>query len=683
MRTQWSLVKKDSIVQGIVYSERWKVPVEILPVHQRFVKILDKKNELLSMTEQMERYPQSMKKRLIDRIDNLEWDWNISRNRKFGIPIPIWFDKQTGDTILPPDEQIDQWAIDPVTDKPWWFGSSQYRPEELVLDTWFTSWLSPTINQTFINEKGYNHTIKPFDLRPQWHDIIRTRLFYTLVHSLYDNKQLPFNTIMINWHVLAGKNEKISKSKENAMYWPEEMLEKFWADVTRYRALSWQLGKDMIFEEKTLEAWQKLLQKLRNAFSFVKMHTDNFASDEILEFNQLYPTDQRLSLKLQDVVYKMTDYLDRYEYWLAKITLEDFFWHDFCDTYLEYCKTRLYVPYKLENWQHIKQSAQSTLFSIFYHILQLFASYMPHIVEEIYHKHYKNTFWTASIHLTQFPRISHYSHFVDGHNIVDYFERVKYIVKDIRWYKTANKMSISTPVETLIVHWNHFDYKAIDLFYQDILSVTKAWTLQRQEWQYSIEIINSVQDQQTKISTSTDKYDTIFYTPQNKTIENISFHTRPSTTQVKWLVINNQWEIACIQNSADWAFDLPGWCVGDDEFEQQGFARTMKENLWLKTKLLFKLSTTLSVDQSQHCTYATSTFVARIKNHIWDIASKDNTYTIHRLSLDNLIARIKWYDTNVITSTYRNLSTQLILWITHQFYNEIGNTSNDIIEKSS
>lgn len=132
------VVKRDPIIQSKKISERGKCAVEIIPVKQRFVNLLDKKELLLKQNEKMHRYPAFMKKRSDDWIQNLQWDRNISRSRKYGIPIPVWYDKD-GNIILPSDTQLSKTSVDPTIDIPDGHSAEHIRPETLVLDTRFTS----------------------------------------------------------------------------------------------------------------------------------------------------------------------------------------------------------------------------------------------------------------------------------------------------------------------------------------------------------------------------------------------------------------------------------------------------------------------------------------------------------------------------------------------------------------
>lgn len=134
----------------------------------------------------MKRHPEFMKKRSNDRIENLQRDWNISRSRKYGIPIPVRYDTKTEEMIFPTEQQLARGPIDPTSELPDGYTAEQVRGETLVLDTRFTSGLTPQINQKYLERDGYTQKILPMDLRPQAHDIIRTRLLYTTLQSYFD-----------------------------------------------------------------------------------------------------------------------------------------------------------------------------------------------------------------------------------------------------------------------------------------------------------------------------------------------------------------------------------------------------------------------------------------------------------------------------------------------------------------
>ncbi len=481
--SKWNIiVKRDPIVQSKQISERWKVPVEILPVKQWFVNLLDKKEILLEQNKKMDRYPGFMKKRSDDRIENLQRDWNISRSRKFGIPIPVRYDNNDN-VILPNDKQLEKWVVDPTIDLPDWYTVDQVRWETLVLDTWFTSWLTPYINQKFLERDGYKQNILPMDLRPQAHDIIRTWLLYTTLHTYFRDKNIPFNNIMVSGFLLAAKWEKFAKSKWNAKFDPETLIETWWADAVRYWALGLQLWKDAFFDENDLKNWQKLVTKLWNAYQFVQMQLAWFEKKDKVN---LLETDNWILARLQETISTMRIYLDKYEYGLAKLHFEDFFWKDFCDNYLEMVKVRLYKPELFENWEEKKLAAQWTLYQVYYAIIRLIAPYMPHVTEEIYQDYFKQFESLESVNITKYPDIDDYIKTDDKEKIKSDFNLFLEIVESVRKYKTEKQISMWAELEKLIIKWPKDYLDIVKKYTDDLIGVTKAKNI---EWIESIDMI--------------------------------------------------------------------------------------------------------------------------------------------------------------------------------------------------
>ncbi len=477
LKQKWVLKNRTKITQSKSISERWKVPVEIIPIHQRFVNILDKKEELLKQNDKMNRYPNFMKKRSNDWIENLHWDWNISRNRKFGIPIPVRYNLENWEIILPSEEQLKKWPVDPSTDLPQGYTSYQVRWETLVLDTRFTSGLSPLINKKLLENDWYEtKDFFPMDLRPQAHDIIRTWLLYTTLHSYFRENDIPFKNIMISGFVLAAKGEKFSKSKGNAKLDPQQLIEQRWADAVRYRCAWWQLGKDMLFEDSEFKGGKKLVTKLRNASNFVQMLNEWFDPKSKFNTETLLETDKRILAKANATIKKMENYLEKYEYGLAKIAFEDFFWSDFCDNYLEMVKLRLYKPELFENGEQKKLAGQWTLYQVLFTILKLIAPYLPHISEEIYQNYFKNYEETISIHKTSFP--TQILEITNWEQIIKDFEHIDTIIETTRKFKTEKQISMWAELKNLIISGPKDYLELVKKYADDIKWVTKTQNIE-------------------------------------------------------------------------------------------------------------------------------------------------------------------------------------------------------------
>ena len=225
----------------------------------------------------------------------------------------------------------------------------------------------------------------------------------------------------------------------------------------------------MAFEEKELKNGQKLITKIWNVCQFVKLHIQEgwtTQQDTSLDTSKLYPTDQRILSRLNITIAKVMKAYENYEVGLAKIAFEEFFWHDFCDNYLEIIKNRLYKPETVENGEELKKSAQIALSECFRAILRLIAPIVPHISEELYQDIFKSQYNFDSIHLTPLP-----SSIISEAISLDDMLR---IISDVRGYKTSHQLSLGAEIQKLTIFWPQSLLDQIKEFEIDILGVAKA-----------------------------------------------------------------------------------------------------------------------------------------------------------------------------------------------------------------
>ncbi len=421
-----NLVTEQKSISHIVNThDKCGTEIEFLTTEQWFIKILDKKRELIKQGKKIRWHPKYMQKRYENWIKGLEWDWSISRDRHFGIPIPVW-ECKCGEIIFPSETEL---PIDPLqTKKNCVKCKQQAEPEQKVLDTWATSSLTPQIASELINKKI---TI-PFSLRPQAHDIIRTWAFYTIVKSLFHENKIPWENAMISGFVTLGK-QKMSKSKGNVIE-PQAVLEKYGADALRFWAAGSRLGEDLDYQEKDLVTGKKLITKLWNATNFVFLNLKNYKPEK--KPKRFEKIDRLFLSKLNSLVKTCTSEFENYEYSKAKIGTESFFWNMFCDNYLEIVKKRIY---NLTGDKRL--SAQYTLYHSLLTILKLLAPIMPFITEEIYQTYFRKTEKEKSIHLTQWPTCEERK--VESSKEFDLFIN---ILSKIRQEKTNNKKSMNAEI---------------------------------------------------------------------------------------------------------------------------------------------------------------------------------------------------------------------------------------------
>ena len=448
LKEQGLLLKQKEIMHDVNVHERCKTEIEFLKTTQWYIKILDKKEELLELANQITWYPQHMKVRYDHWVQNLNWDWCISRQRHFGVPIPIWSCVKCKIYMLP---EVKDLPVDPTTQKPkkaCSCGSIQFKGETDVLDTWATSSVTPEIAKNWVSKGEYDYKFddKPFDLRPQAHDIIRTWLFYTMVKSYYHHQRVPWKKVMISGHAQDPHGRKMSKSLGNIVE-PQEMIQKYSADALRFWAAGSKLGDDLPFQEKDLLTGQKFVTKLWNASKFALLHLEDYDAHEKKKDTPATEVfDKWLLSTLHKVTKESTDSFESYEYSKTKAEVEQFFWHTLCDNYLEIVKDRLYNPQVRGAEQ--RKSAQQALYRSLLSILKMAAPIMPHITEEIYHLYFAAKEGKKSIHISSWPQFE--QKLVDekaelaGDVGVD-------IINTVRKYKSEQQLSMKEGFSRLIV----------------------------------------------------------------------------------------------------------------------------------------------------------------------------------------------------------------------------------------
>jgi valyl-tRNA synthetase len=377
----------EAIEHAVKFFEKGDRPLEYLPTRQWFCRLLEHKAGLLDKGEAVQWHPPHMWARYRDWTENLSLDWCLSRQRYFGVPIPVWYpldEKGEPDYDRPIVAAADRLPVDPTVDVPPGYEASQrgvaggFVGDPDIFDTWFTSSLTPQISSHWVDDPDRHAKLFPADVRPQGHDIIRTWAFYTIAKALLHEDDVPWRHALISGWILDPDRKKMSKSKGNVMT-PLPLIEKYTADAARYWAASARLGSDTAFDEKVFKVGKRLVTKLFNAGKFVLSQTGEDA-----------PITRELDLafvaKLRVLVESSTKNFDAYQYAHSLQETESFFWTHFTDTYLELAKprARAFEDGATGEAAAASGSAVAALRLGLSVLLRLFAPILPYITEEVW-----------------------------------------------------------------------------------------------------------------------------------------------------------------------------------------------------------------------------------------------------------------------------------------------------------
>ncbi|MBP5330892.1 MAG: class I tRNA ligase family protein, partial [Lachnospiraceae bacterium] len=456
LKEQGYMIRQEEIAHNVATHERCGTPMEITIKKQWFIDILSNKEEYLKAGDSINWYPAHMQARYSNWVENLEWDWCISRQRYFGVPFPAWYCRSCGAVTVP---EIEDLPVNPLTDrpkKPCSCGCSDFEPEKDIMDTWATSSVTPLINLDWYDENTFRKEMAPMSLRPNAHDIIRTWDFYTIVKSLYHTGMIPWKDVMISGHVMASKGEKISKKKGNSSMEPAELIEKFSADVVRLWTSSGSLGNDIVFSEEEFKNAGKLINKIYNAAKFVIMQLEGFEKTDdngntviLNAFDKNEPVDLLIMDKwiissFNNMLARFEKYLEKYEIGLAIGELEKFFW-SYCDDYIEIIKNRVYKPEIYG--ENARKSGLYAAYHTLLGMIKCFAIYIPHITEEIYQGYFIKHEGEISIHKTIIGPIPDECGITEndlkaGRIAID-------IISEIRKYKSERNLSLKETIDTV------------------------------------------------------------------------------------------------------------------------------------------------------------------------------------------------------------------------------------------
>ena len=427
----------------VKFFEKGDRPLEIVSTRQWYIRngARDEslRERLIAFGREMSWHPDFMRVRYENWTGGLTGDWLVSRQRFFGVPIPVWYGldaegERDYSRVLTPDPQ--SLPVDPTIDVPTGFTEDQrgmpggFDAERDIFDTWATSSLTPQLVGGWERDPELWDLVSPFDLRPQGQDIIRTWLFSTMLRSVLEDDRAPWTDAAISGFIVDPDRKKMSKSKGNVVT-PADILSRHGSDAVRYWAASSRLGADAAFDPQNptqVKIGRRLAIKILNAAKFV-------LSFPVPDGAQItHALDASMLATLDVVVAEATRALDAYDHARALEVTESFFW-TFCDDYLELVKERAY-----DRTDVGQPSAALALRTALSTLLRLLAPVVSFATEEAW-----SWFEDGSIHTSAWPETG------DGDGDPAVLAAVGAALIGIRRAKTEAKASQKTPVTRLVL----------------------------------------------------------------------------------------------------------------------------------------------------------------------------------------------------------------------------------------
>jgi valyl-tRNA synthetase len=456
------------IRHAVKFYEKGELPLEIVASRQWYIRNggrdADLREALLRKGSELRWHPEHMRHRYEHWVGGLVGDWLVSRQRFFGVPIPLWYKLSDDgepdyDHPLTPDES--RLPIDPASEPPDGYAEEQrgkpngFMADPDVFDTWATSSLTPQLVSGWERDPDLFARVYPMDLRPQGPEIIRTWLFSSVVRSHFEFGALPWRDAVISGWILDPDHKKVSKSHGNDVATPMDLLEKYGSDAVRYWSACGRPGVDLAFDENQIKVGRRLATKILNASRFVLSFDAPAAAGEKTAL------DASMLAQLSTVVSQATGAFERYDHTGALTVTEDFFWR-YCDDYLELVKERAYGEGTGAG------SARAALCEALDVLLRLFAPFLPYVTEEVWSWYHDS----GSIHRARWPEP------VATQGDPTILTATATLLGQARKAKSERRLSMKSEIPSATVHANADDLARLSAGRGDLLAATHIVTLE-------------------------------------------------------------------------------------------------------------------------------------------------------------------------------------------------------------
>ncbi len=491
------LVKQEKIKHVVKVHDRCGTRVEYINSKQWFIRIKEHSCKIKEIANEIKWYPDFTRQRLYDWANFIEWDWNISRNRIFGAPIPFWSCEKC-DFILAAEKKdlpVDTNSKNPKTSKCPECGGRMVGTKD-TCDSWVETSITPLAIAGWPDNKELVKSAFPNSVRIQGTDIIRTWAFSTIFRSYFIGGNKPWENIICHGMILGLDGREMHKRFGNGIYLPD-LMPKYSADMVRlWVALSGGIGKDKQFSYAETDFAKSFVIKLFNSANFVKLALEKGKIPKEEPHKYLNVFDLWILSRLNQTVKEVTEAYDEFNLNIAMNKAINFYWHEFADYYIENVKHRVYSEDK--KMEHSKEAALFTLRHVLETSLRMFAPVIPFVSEEINSELNK-----GSIFEQKFPVFAEKAQqndfvingLIQTSPIKDDYENVgallNNVIAEVRKEKAKNRLALNKEITAININVPDEYYNAVVDSTDELKQILKAHeikVIKKKEFSVSIKI---------------------------------------------------------------------------------------------------------------------------------------------------------------------------------------------------
>ena len=431
-----ALIKIEDYTHNVAKCDRCHSTIEPRISDQWFVKMSELAKPAIEAVknDDVKFIPKRYEKTFFNWMNNIK-DWCISRQIWWGHQLPVYYCEDCGEIVV----------LDKTPDKCPKCGCTKFTRDEDTLDTWFSSALWPFSTLGWPNENAEDYkTFYPTDTLVTGYDIIQAWVSRMIYSGLEYTGKKPFDNVFIHGIVRDSQGRKMSKSLGNGID-PLEVIDEYSTDALRFSLiLGITAGNDIRYMPEKLESSSNFANKLWNASKFVLMNLEDY--DGIYDEKDLCKEDKWILSKLNTLVKEVTNNIDNFDIGVSTQKIYDFIWNEFCDWYIEICKTRLY-----DKTSTTRKAAQFTLNKVLQDSLKLLHPVMPFITEEIYTKLYNDD---ETIMTAEWPKFEEKYAFQKEEQEI---EKLKDVIIGIRNIRNNMNVHPSRKSKLIVVTENYKD----------------------------------------------------------------------------------------------------------------------------------------------------------------------------------------------------------------------------------